>query len=482
MKPHLMHGLANRAIRGVGWAIAATGTGKFLSFIGLTLLARLLAPAEFGLFAFAILYLTYVDTLGDLGTGAALVHWPSRQADAAQVTFAVSVVMGVALFLLTFALAPTVAAFFQTPSGASVLRVLGVSFVIKGLGNTHDALCRKQLRFRARLVPEVALTGVKAAVAVALAVAGLGVWSLVWGQLVGMTLWTILLWRAVPWRPGWRWPIDLTRSMFGYGRHIVAVNLLAAIVHHVDAVIVGRMLGIAALGFYQLATRVPEMAVTLLVRQVSLVLFPTFSTVHAAGNSVRETYLTALRYTALVTGPAAIALVGLAEPLVTTLFGDGWQPVVPILQALAIYAGVRALGSLAGDVLKATGRPGLLAALAVLKAVILIPVLVLAARWGPVGVAAALAAVTSGTSLVTLLVVNRWLGIGMRRIGIALRPSGYATGAVGVVIAGWVYAIPAPVDALTLAGGVLTGVAVYLVAVRLQTPELYRTLAQAVGR
>ena len=89
--------------------------------------------------------------------------------------------------------------------------------------------------------------------AVCLAQLGFGLWSLVWGHLAGVAAWTGLLWIAVPWRPNWRIPMRLFRPMLAYGRHIVAVNFLAAILHHVDLLIVGRMLGAAALGFYQMA-------------------------------------------------------------------------------------------------------------------------------------------------------------------------------------------------------------------------------------
>jgi PST family polysaccharide transporter len=455
-------GLARATAWGVVWAFAASALSRLAWLAALAVLARLLAPEDFGLFAFGLVFLTYLETIGDLGTGQALIHWPRRTADAAHLTFYANLAMGVLWFALAQAAAPWVAAFFRSPDGEPVIRVLAVSFLIRALGNTHDALCQKELRFKARLIPETALTAGKGLLAVALAFAGFGLWALVWGQLAGLVLQTIALWAIVPWRPGGRWPGDLVRPMLVYGRGIIAVNVLAAVVHHADLVVVGRMLGTTALGFYQMATKVPEVAVTLAVWVVGRVLFAAFSRAHAAGRDLARGYLAALRYVSLVTVPAAAGLFAVAEPLVRSLFGDAWLPTVPILRALAVYVGLRSVGSHAGDVLKATGRTGLLAGLAVAKAVVLVPLLIAAGRVSPVAVAATLAAVTGATALVNLLVVARLVRVRPRELAAALSTSLAATAAMAAALAAWRLWGPELGPLADLAAQVPLGGAVYL--------------------
>src|SRR5437867_1939711 len=183
------------------------------------------------------------------GTGAALIYWPDRTRDVAQITFVLNLLTGVAWFLLTWVVAPAVAAFFHSSGGTPILRVLGATFILRALGNTHDALCKKDLRFKARLIPEIGLAAVKAALTIALALAGLGVWSLVWGHLAAMGARAALLWRVVSWRPAWRWSANLLRPVLRYGGWSVVVNVVAVVVQHVDYIVVGRMLGVTALGF-----------------------------------------------------------------------------------------------------------------------------------------------------------------------------------------------------------------------------------------
>lgn len=460
----------------VVWVFVATAAGRLMSLASLVVLARLLAPADFGLLAFALVYITYVETVGDLGSGMALIYWPSRREDAAQVTFALNLAMGAVWFAVTQLTAPLVAAFFGNPGGETVLRALAWTFPLKTLGNTHDALCQKDLRFRARLAPELGLSGGKAVLSVALAAAGFGVWSLVWGQLAGVALWTAMLWRAVPWRPRLSWPRDLLRPMLAYGRSIVSVNVLAAVVHHADLVVVGRMLGATTLGLYHVAYKVPEMTITVVMWAVSRVLFPALARNQAGGRAPTEGYLAALRYSSLLTVPAAAALVLLAEPLVRTLFGAPWAEAASILRALAIYSGLRSLGTQAGDVLKAVGRPGLLASLGLVKAIILVPALVLAAPFGPVAIASALAAVTGLTMLLSLAAANRVGHVPARGMLAALRASFLAAAIVAAALAAWGRATGGSDGPARLAATLLVAVLAHLASVRVASPEVFAHL------
>lgn len=456
----------------VVWAFAGTAASRLLWVGAFAVLARLLAPRDFGLLAFALVYITYVETIADLGTGSALVYWPDRWEEAAQVTFWSNAAAGFAWCGITLLAAPWIADFFNSPSGVPILRVLSLSFPLKFLSTTHDALCQKEMRFRVGLVPEVAMTAGKALVAVGLALAGFGVWSLVWGQLAGLAARTVALWLLVPWRPRLRWPSGLARPMLAYGRGIIAVNLLAAVTHHADLVVVGRMLGARILGLYEMAYKVPEITVIISVWVVSKVLFPAFSRAHAEGEEVGRLYVTALRWIGLLAVPSSLGLALIAEPLVVTLFGERWREAIPILQALALYTGLRALGAHAEDVLKATGRPGLLAAIGVAKALILVPLLLLAARSGPVAVALTMAGVAALTLLFSVAVVCRLTRVKPLDLLAALRPSLLAGAAMSAALLAWQRLGPGTDGPLTLLATLAIGTASYLAVLWMVQPGL----------
>lgn len=459
-------------LRAAIWAFLSTAGSKAITLIGLAFLARLLAPREFGLLAFAMVYITYAETIGDLGSGMALVYWPDRREEAAQVTFIVNAIAGTFWCISTILLAPVVAAFFQAPQGAPIVRTLAFGFILKFLGNTHDALAQKDLRFRARLVPDLALASLKAIVALALAWIGFGAWSIVWGHLAGTGTRTLLLWRNIPWRPSRSLPRDLFRPMLRYGRGIVAVNVLAAITHHSDLAVVGRYLGTTALGLYQMATKIPETTVVVLLWVVSGVLFPAFSKLHAAGESLRRPYLQATRYVSAITFPAAAGLFLLAKPIVLTFFGPAWAGAAPILAALVVYAAMRSIDTHAGDALKATGRADLLARLALLKALVTVPTLLAGARFGAVGVGAALSIASAATGFIAVIVATRTIGVTLRGIAGALLPSVVATAIMAVPVVLWVrWTEPMP-PAIALFGGTAVGFLTYAAAVAALDREL----------
>jgi len=463
-------GLAPAALRGVAWSLLATAAARLLTLGSLVLLARLLGPAEFGLLAFALVFVTYAETIGDLGTTGALIYWPEKTDEAARVTFGVNVALGFGWLGVTLFVAPFVAAFFGNPAGEDILRALAWGFPLKYLGNTHDALCQKTLSFRARMVPEVGMAAVKAAVSVALAAAGLGVWSLVWGQLLGQAAWTLLLWVVVPWRPRGPWPSGLVGPMLAYGRGVVAVNLLAAVTHHADLVVVGRMLGAVPLGLYQMAAKVPETTVTLLLWVTSRVLFPTFARLWAHGGRLDEGYLTASRYVSLLSLPAAAGLFVLAEPLVLVAFGETWRASTPVLRGLALFVAARSLSTPAGDVLKAMGRPGLLAGLGLLRALVLVPALVVAAPSGAATVAFALAAVTGGFMALNVAVVCRLNRISPAAFARALGPSVLATFALVLALLACAKVATDHPPTLVVLSALLGGAA-HLAAFRIASPQ-----------
>ena len=182
---------------------------------------------------------------------------------------------------------------------------------------------------------------------------------------------------------------------------------------------------------------------------------------------------------ALLAVPGAVVLAMLAEPLVETAFGTKWLPASPVVQALAACACLRALGSNAGDLLKAAGRPGALSALAAAKAALLVPVLIWAGqRTDIAGVALASAVVTAGTATLSLVVACRFSCTPVPEVVGAVRPGLTAGAIVAVVLAVWmpvVAGLPALARLVSSFGvASLAGMA----AVRIGSPTLWAALMQ----
>lgn len=479
-------GLAQTALLGVFWSYASFAGGKLLAFASTVVLARLLLPTEFGQVGFVLLVIGYLDTLGDLGVGSALIYKHKHTEEAANIAFLISLATGILWLFLAISLAPVVAAFFHDPAVESLLPAMAWVFVITALGNTHDALLRTRLAFKRRFIPDVARALLKGFCSILLAWLGWGVWSLVWGQLIGAATATLALWIVMPWRPRLQVSFGLAGQMLRYGSQIVSVNALATIVHHVDFLIVGRLLGSAALGFYSLAYRIPEMCISLIIWAVGRVTFPAYSKLQEDHQTLRSAFLVTLRYLSLLTLPAGVGLAMSATMLVPVLYGDKWTPMVPAVQAMALTGSLRSLGSHAGDVYKAIGRPDILVKLALLRAAVLIPALVWGAQWGIAGVALTQLLVTGASTALSLYVASRMLSVAAGAYWSQFRPSALGSLLMALALEVLVLLVSGWPHALGLAVVVGVGLVVYGVSIRLiskSTVEQAKiAIASALGK
>src|SRR6266568_7164325 len=191
-------GLARLTVRGVLWNYASVVTTKGGSLLTTVVLARLLTPADFGLITFAVIAIDLLGLLQDLGLGAALIRHRAAAA-AADTVFTLNLLLATMLVILAVLLAPYASAWAGEPSVASLLRVLGVTFILDALGAVHFVRLRSAMDFRRKLGADAARATAKAAVAIGCGLAGTGVWALVAGQIAGALVGTIAVWRLSPW-------------------------------------------------------------------------------------------------------------------------------------------------------------------------------------------------------------------------------------------------------------------------------------------
>jgi len=415
--------LGAEAARAVMWNYASFAAGKVLILVTMAILARLLTPEDFGIVGFATLVVAYLAVLKDLGLGAALIQRRDDVEESSETVFAFNLLAGAVLTAITFLSAPLVAGFFREPLVIPLLRVLSFTFVLEALGSVQLVLLRRNLDFRKKLVPDVGRSIVKGVVSIGAAAAGFGVWALVWGQIAGVLTSVALAWAVVPWRPKARFHRHLIRPLARFGAPLIVTDIQYAIWSNLDYLVVGRLLGDAALGVYTLAYRLPELLIQSVWRVLAGAVFPFFSKIQDQPDLLRRGFLATIRYTQVLVVPLCIGLFITAEPAVKTLFGDQWHGAIPVLRVMAIFSLLGSIGVNAGDVYKALGRTGVLARLAALELIVLVPALIFGARHGIVGVAWAHAGVAGVDTAVRLAVANRMVGTTFGDIWRQMAPS-----------------------------------------------------------
>jgi lipopolysaccharide exporter len=453
--------------RGILWSTIAFVAGRAVTFGSTLILVRVLVPADFGLVAAVVIYLSLVEVASDLGMKATVVYEQERGiTDRVRTAFTLNMMLAGLLSLTAFILAPEFATLFRVGNHPDLFRLGALNPLLSGLANIHDSLLLRDLRFRRRTSAQVVRAVVRGLVGSGLALAGVGAASLVIAFLAGSAAWVVVLWVLVPLRPRLVFDRSIARSMIGYGGAAAALEVLAVVGGRVDSFVVAHSLGVAALGLYTLAFRLPELVLDNVADNISVVAFPALAH-HRSENAdgLPNPTLALIRYGALYALPVCAATAILSAPIVEVVFGANWEPAAGAMAAIAVGSGLHAIAYPLGDVFKAIGRQRTMVAINFVSIPTLAVALLVVA---PDGLAAlAWTRVAVGLTQASVLVALSAVAVGVRWRALlgALRPG--ASAALGAALGAGAVRLIWPELELgpLLAGGAAAGVGA-LVALR----------------
>ena len=478
--------MEERAVRGVPWTFLSFGATKVVMLAATVVLARLLEPADFGLMALALLAFHFFGLLRDLGLGATVVLRQDFDRAAQGTVLTLMLLTALAMTILVAATAPLAALAFDEPRLNSILPVLAATSLLGSVAWFFDSVMQRELEFRRRFAGLMSQTLAYAAVAIGLAAAGVGVWSLVLGQVAGMAAYAVAFALLAPYRPRLAFDRGIAREAFSTGRGFLAQGGLAWVHQNVDYLIVGRMLGTASLGYYSMAYRLSELTHFGIADPIAKVTFPGFARMRHRGEDVTGTYLATLRLVALITCPMGAILSGTAEPFVAALFGQDWLPMVGVLAVLGVWAAVKPVESTAAWLLNSVGDAWSVGKVYGLLLVPAVPLLILAADEGITAVGWVILGEGVASFVLVLTLVGRRAAIPLGPQWRVLWPIAVASGIAWLAARGAAdLAAPLP-SAATLALGVVAGVAGFTAAISVLEPGTIRfatrQAARALGR
>jgi len=454
-------GLGRKVRRGLAFSMLNTLVGRIGTLVVGIALARVLAPADFGVFAVALVALNAVLAVNELGVSLALVRWPGDPRTIAPTVTTISIASSGLLYAACFAAAGPFAEALHAPQATGVIRLLCLAVVIDGVTAAPAQLINREFQQGRRMVVDLSNLVLSSGLTILLAVLGLGAWSLAIGRLVGNGFTGALLCRLATYWPRPGFDRRQARELLAFGLPLAAASLLVIAMLNVDNVVVGRLLGPVALGFYVQAFNLsswPVNAFSTVVRRVSLAAFSRLQHDRAARGDALARSLALLSAAAL---PVSALLGLLALPLVTTLYGGRWAPAAAALTWLAVVGAARVLIELAYDFLVACGRSGSTMVLQGCWLAGLLPALVVGTHLGGIaGAAAGHAVVSAGLLLPAFGAVVVRTGVPVRAMVSALaRPVAGTALLVTAVLA--VRLVTQPGWWQLVLGG-MAGLAVYL--------------------
>ena len=381
--------LTGRTLSGLKWAGLSAAAQAVASLAILAVLSRLLTPADFGVLAMALVFVTAAQVLGHRNMGSAIVQRHDLSDRHVAVALTLSAAAGAVLAGSVWLLAPAIGRFFAEPAVAPALGALSLAIAISGLATVPEFLLRRQLRFRALAVAEL-LSQVLGygLVAIAMAALGFGVWALVWGTLAREAVLAAAVLAAGPRlpRPGLarREAGELLRAGAGFS----SIAFFDLVARQGSRLIVGRWLGAASLGHYTRATALAAFA-GYPGRIVGRVLFPAMAQRQHRTDRLEAVFLHGSEFLALLALPASLMLAVSAPEIVSVILGAQWDAAVPVLQVLAAGAAFRVGGLLNMPVTRAMGALRRVTWRQAVYAGLLLAGIAAGSRWGLPGVAAA---------------------------------------------------------------------------------------------
>ncbi len=357
-----MSNLKVKAARG-GMYMAAMSFGlRPISMALAVIVARLLAPADFGLLALAMIVFNMVNYFTDMGMRPTVVQTKEDINKVAHFAFVIVMTASIAFTLLIVLLAQPLATLLGGSGElVTVIRWMSIYVTIDGLWIIPEALLRRDLRFKQLSLSQIPGELASTLIAIPLAMAGFGVWSLVIGHLAGKFLQVIIVWifyRPWIWLRPQKWDREIVRGMFQFGLPSMGSGLTKFFQNQIDTFIVGRQLGTTAVGLYNkaftLTTRLSDMLTTSIFGNV---LFPSYARMQDDKPRMARAYLKSTNMVFLIIVPVSVGLAITAPLMVPVLLGAQWIPMIPVWQIFSLYGLTRPISTNSAPVFSASGQP-----------------------------------------------------------------------------------------------------------------------------
>ena len=450
--------LRDRVASGVAWNMAEKAGSMLLQAVVSLVVLRLLMPEDLGVMAIPTVFSALALVVVDSGFSQTLIRKDAPTQGDYKSVFLFNIVVSLLLYVLLVALAPVAARFYDMPVLTRIAPVLFLLLPLNALCVIQNTIFTRQFRFA--LISKVVFISTLAGglVAVAMALAGCGVWSLVGQRVTAMGTKAALFWALSDWRP--RAPYDggALRRMAPYSTRLLVTDLIASGYNNISQLFVGRMYSADILAYFNQAQKLKELPVTSTMQAVQSVTFPALSKIADDERKFAESYRQVVMIVAFVMLPMMAGLIVVAPEMVDSLLGEKWMPMVPYFQVISLAGMFAPIATVSNNVLKVKSNGRIIVRLEVVKKVVMTLVLILTIPHSVLAVTWGLSAMAFFEMILNFGATTRYAGLTAGRFLRTLLPIASATAAMFGVV--WAFGhftsfAPLPTFLLKVAVGVV---------------------------
>lgn len=359
-----------------------------VQFISKLILAKLLAPDDFGLFALAFVLINILNFVNGFGLGPSIIADKAMDEKKLNTAFTLSIGIGVILFCISFISAPFLAAFFKNDTLTRMIHWLSLVFLITPLQSVPQALLAKSFQFKKTMYAELLSVLSFFGVAVFLASKGFHGWSLVIGQLMQTTVYSLIIFFVASYRFTLAYDRVSAKELFQSGKFIVVADLFVWLTLYIDTVFVGKLLGTEQLGFYSFAFNLAAVPVAAVAHTIGGVALPLFSQVQDNTQKLVTSFLKIMKLVFLCIIPLSLGVIAIGKHAVYGILGSKWLPMLIPLYILSVYGIIRSIAVIEAYLLIGVGKAQQMSYTQILEFGILLLLLYPATqKWGIIGTA-----------------------------------------------------------------------------------------------
>ncbi|MDA8413575.1 MAG: lipopolysaccharide biosynthesis protein [Desulfobacteraceae bacterium] len=374
--------VGSSARKGFAWTGIAQGIKSLLDFVVGIFIARILDPRDFGVVSSCMIFTSFVSIFNSFGFSTAIVQRKELDPQFVKTAQTLSVSMGGISTLTLFLCSGWIGVFYRNPEVAKVASVMSLIFIITSLNIVPNALLTRNLQFHKITLVSVLGSICYGAIAVPMALAGYGVWSIVVGPLISSLIGTIFYFIAASYFPTFGLNFRYARELLNFGKFVTVSSLLNHVARNADNLVIGRYLGADLLGLYARAYNLATIPKELLVSVFGSVLFPSFSRMQHDLSWVKRVFLKSINAITLFSLPVAALFVLTTPELVHTVYGAKWSGAILPLRLLGFAGFVYSLYVPCTSLLLGLGKVRLYSVLQLLYSSALVSSVLVAYRYG----------------------------------------------------------------------------------------------------
>ena len=453
--------LIDQVATGVAWSAAEKVCSMLLQLVVSIVVARMLAPEDFGVMAILTFFTAVALVVVDSGFSQTLLRKESPTNDDYKSVFTFNLAVSAVLYLLFVVLSPLLAQYYNLQIITRIAPVLFLLLPLNALGIIQNTKLSREFRFGVLSRINFIASVVAGVAAIAIAILGGGVWALVAQRVTVVAVKSLLLW----WRGGWRGEGSFNGNawyeMAPFSFRLMSTDIVSAVYNNVAQLFIGKIYSPDTLGYFNQAQKIKDLPVQSAVLSVQTVTYPALAKIKNDEDKFAESFRKVLMINTFVMAPLAAGMSAVAKPMFEVLLGERWLPTVPYFEVIALAGVFYPLAMAAYNVLKVQSNGAIIFRLELLKKATMTAILALTIPHSTMAIAYGLVAMTLVEFAVNFAATRRYTLLSWWQMTKSLMPSLLLTSVmyVAVKMVGCYVNALAPI--WVLLAQITTGVALY---------------------